>query len=79
VAPFVTVASRGAVGAAFVFDEIVAGLCGYVHVRPLWVGGCALVVTVHSWCCCVFWRVVWWVKGASPMAGARVRTPHRGG
>ena len=28
--------------------EVMAYLCGCVHVRSLWAGGCALVVTVHS-------------------------------
>ena len=41
------------------FDEVGVDSCGCVHVRPLWERGCALVVTVHSWCICVLRRVAW--------------------
>ena len=41
------------------YAEVMANLCGCVHVRSNGAGGCALVVTVHSWCICVLRRVAW--------------------
>ena len=39
--------------------EVRAYSCGCVHVRSNGAGGCALVVTVHSWCICVLRSVAW--------------------
>ena len=41
------------------YAEVMANLCGCVHVRSNGAGGCAFVVTVHSWCICVLRSVAW--------------------